>query len=277
MSDFDEATAKALAAWPDRPLGTDVPTRFGTTRVYTIGPDSGRPIVLLPGGGETGASWYATAGPLADAGMKVYAVDIICDQGRSVPGENPVATRPDLVEWLTETMRGLGLAKADLAGHSYGGWIAAHHAIHAPDTVDRLLLVDASTVFAGFRAGYLLRSLPLLVGDHDKNMRRLLNWETGGRAGGLWAELMCSVSSRPSPKLVLPKRPTEAELRTLPKRTLVLVAGKARSHDGAKIAATARRLLPEAVVEVLPQATHHTVPAQDADAVNAALLRFLAA
>jgi len=66
------------------------------------------------------------------------------------------------------------LAQADFAGHSYGGWIAARQAIHAPDTVDRLVL------------------------------------------------------------------------------------------------------LPNAVVEVLPEATHHTVPAQDADAVNGAIRRFLA-
>lgn len=270
-----EATTQALAAWPQERTVRDIATRFGTTRVYSTGPDSGRPIVLLPGGGATAASWYATAGPLADAGMKVYAVDIICDKGRSVPGENPVATRADLVVWLTETMQGLGLEKADLAGHSYGGWIAAHHAIHAPDSVDRLLLLDASTVFAGFHLSYLLRSLPLLVGDHDKNMRRLLAWETRGRASGLWVELMCSAGSRPRPKLVLPKRPTDEELRRLPGRTLVLVAGQARAHDTAKSAATARRLLPEAVVEVLPEATHHTIPAQDAGALNDAVLSFL--
>jgi pimeloyl-ACP methyl ester carboxylesterase len=275
VSDLAEATTQALREWPAEWTIRDVATRFGSTCVYTTGPDSGRPILLLPGGGATAASWYATAGPLADAGMKVYAVDIICDKGRSVPGENPVAARADLVVWLRETMQGLGLAKADLAGHSYGGWIAAHHAIHAPDNVDRLLLLDASTVFAGFQPRYLLRSLPLLVGDHDKNMRRLLAWETRGRAHGLWAELMCSVNSRPTPKLVLPKRPTDEELKRLPGRTLVLVAGRARAHNAVKIAATARRLLPEAVVEVLPEATHHTIPAQDAGAVNEALLSFL--
>ena len=31
-----------------------------------------------------------------------------------------------------------------------------------------------------------------------------------------------------------------------------------------------------AAVEVLPEATHHTIPAEDADAVNAAMVRFLA-
>jgi pimeloyl-ACP methyl ester carboxylesterase len=276
VSDFTGAYDTALGAWPVQPAVRTIPTRFGASRVYEAGPASGRPLVLLHGGGATSASWYANVGPLTTAGVKLYAVDVICDRGRSEPGPNPVRSRADLVAWLTETMRGLGLAKADLGGHSYGGWIAAHHAIHAPDTVDRLVLLDASTVFAGFRPAYLLRSVPLLVGDHARNMRRLLDWETGGRAHGLWADLMSTPFGAKAPKLVLPRRPTEDELRGLSNRTLVLVAGQAKSHDPAKVAAAARRLLPNAVVEVLPGATHHTIPAEDSDGVNAAIVRFLA-
>jgi pimeloyl-ACP methyl ester carboxylesterase len=230
-------------------------------------------MVLLHGGGLTSAAWYATVGPLIEAGTRIYAVDIICDRGRSVPGEEPVATRADLVVWLTETMRGLGLGRADLAGHSYGGWIAAHHAVHAPDTVDRLLLLDASTVFTSFRPSYLLRAASLLVGDRSKAMRRLLTWETGGRATGLWADLMCAKDDAKAPKLVLPKRLTGAELQRLPEKTFVLVAGKARAHDAAKNAATARRS--GCTTVVVPGATHHTVPAEDAEAVNATILALL--
>lgn len=275
MSDFAGAYDRALAAWPVEPVVRAIPTRFGTSRVYDAGRADGKPMVLLHGGGTTSASWYATVGSLIEAGVRVYAVDIICDRGRSVAGPDPVRSRPDLVEWLAQTMRGLGLDRADLAGHSYGGWIAAHQAINAPDTVDRLLLLDASTVFAGFGTIYLLRSMPLVLGNRAGNMRRLLAWETRGRASGPWADLMCAPSSGNAPKLVLPKRPTPGELQRLPARTLVLVAGQARAHDASKIAATARRLLPRAVVEVLPRATHHTVPAQDAGAVNDAVLSFL--
>jgi pimeloyl-ACP methyl ester carboxylesterase len=275
VSDFAGAYDRAMAAWPVEPAVRAIPTRFGTSRVYDAGRVDGKPMVLLHGGGTTSASWYATVGSLVEAGVRVYAVDIICDRGRSVPGLDPVRSRPDLVEWLSQTMRGLGLNRADLAGHSYGGWIAAHHAIHAPDTVDRLLLLDASTVFAGFSAGYLLRSVPLVFGNRAGNMRRLLEWETRGRASGPWADLMCAPFTGNAPKLVLPKRPAAEELQRLPARTLVLVAGRARAHDAAKIAATARKVLPQAVVEVLPGATHHTIPAEDAGAVNDAVLSFL--
>jgi pimeloyl-ACP methyl ester carboxylesterase len=276
VSDFAGAYDAALGAWPVPPAVRTIPTGFGTTLVHDAGPADGRPLVLLHGGGATSASWYANVGPLAAAGIRVYAVDIICDRGRSEPGRHPVRTPADLVAWLTETMHGLGLSRADLAGHSYGGWIAAYQAIHAPNTVDGLVLVDASTVFAGFNPGYLLRSLPVFIGG-AKSMRRLLDWEIGGRAHGMWADLMCTPFGAKAPKLVMPKRPSEEELRRLPDRTLVLVAGHARAHDGPKVAAAARRLLPNATVEVLPEASHHTLPAEDSDGVNAAMVRFLGA
>jgi pimeloyl-ACP methyl ester carboxylesterase len=274
VNTFDAAYDAALAAWPVPYRTHDVPSRFGTTRVYEAGPSDGRPIVLLHGGGMTAPSWYATVGPLTSAGSRVYAVDVICLRGRGVPSAEPVRTRADLVTWLTAVIHGLGLSKADLAGHSYGGWIAAHHAVHAPDTVDRFLSLDASLVFAGYRPEYLLRSVPIfLLGA--RWVRPLLHWETGGRATGLWADLMCSSADTKAPKLVFPKQLSDEDVARLPARTLVVVAGKAKQHDPRKIEQTARRLLPQAVVEVLPEATHHTVPAEDAVAVNEAVLRFL--
>jgi pimeloyl-ACP methyl ester carboxylesterase len=270
----------ALRAWPVPVDARDVPTRFGVTRVHIAGPESGRPIVLLHGGGMTSASWYATAGPLTEAGSRIYAVDIICDRGRSVPSETPVHTLADLTAWLRGVLDGLGVARADVAGHSYGGWLAAHFALTSPDTVDRLLLLDPSTVFTGFRPGYLAHSLPALLLGGGRRWQRFLDWETGGRADGPWARLM---TERPldgedaqavQRKLVLPKRPPAEQLRALDRPALVVVAGRSRAQDPAKLAIAAR-LLPNVTIEILPEATHHTIPAQDAGAVNAAISRFL--
>ena len=36
-----------------------------------------------------------------------------------------------------------GVAKADIVGHSFGGWIALHLALLAPERIERLLLVDS--------------------------------------------------------------------------------------------------------------------------------------
>jgi pimeloyl-ACP methyl ester carboxylesterase len=61
--------------------------------------------------------------------------------------------RPEWLESFTDLSRfylwilqELGLGKATLLGHFIGGWIAAEVAVMSPQTVDRLVLVDAAGV-----------------------------------------------------------------------------------------------------------------------------------
>jgi pimeloyl-ACP methyl ester carboxylesterase len=56
---------------------------------------------------------------------------------------------------------------------------------------------------------------------------------------------------------------------------LLLLAGQSRTHDIGTVERTARALLPDVTVTVLPTASHHTLPSDPADGVNAALLDFL--
>lgn len=142
------------------------------------GADGGPPVVLLPGGRSTSAGWYANVGALAPV-HRVYAVDILGDAGRSVPGGEPVASRDDIVAWLDGVLDGLGLDAAALGGHSYGGWIAARYAIARPERVSSLVLVDPADTFSATPLGFRLRGIPLFLG-RDR-FRRFHQWETGGR------------------------------------------------------------------------------------------------
>lgn len=135
-------------------------------------------MVLLPGGRSTSAGWYANVGALAPV-HRVYAVDILGDAGRSVPGGEPVASRDDIVAWLDGVLDGLGLDAAALGGHSYGGWIAARYAIARPERVSSLVLVDPADTFSATPLGFRLRGIPLFLG-RDR-FRRFHQWETGGR------------------------------------------------------------------------------------------------
>ncbi|MFE2937966.1 alpha/beta fold hydrolase [Streptomyces sp. NPDC059255] len=85
-----------------------------------------------------------------------------------------------LTAWLDALLDGLGLARTHLCGHSYGAWLAARYALHAPQRVDRLALVDPTQVFAGFRPGYLLRALPTLIRPSEARARAFVAWETAG-------------------------------------------------------------------------------------------------
>jgi len=264
-----------LAQWPVPYETMDLPSRFGTTRVLAAGPPDGEPLILLHGGGATSAVWFADIMALS-ADRRVFAVDHICDAGRSVAVRGSVRTREDIVAWLESVLDGLALVRADVAGHSYGGWTALVFALGSR-RVRRLALIDPSKCFAGFKPGYLLHALPMMLLGGETRRRRFMAWETGGRPlDPAWLTLVATGAQGDNgAKVVMPKRPSDEELRGLDVPVLLFLAGQTRSHDIRKIEEQARRLLPDVTVVLLPDATHHTLPQQHAAELDPVLLDFL--
>ncbi|MFI7409921.1 alpha/beta fold hydrolase [Streptomyces sp. NPDC049627] len=268
MSGYDSeaflaAYDKVMAKWPAERTEVTVPTPFGATHVHLCGPRDGRPLVLLPGGGgATAASWYAQAAALART-HRVHAVDLIGAPGRSVPSaDRPPRTVADLVAWLEALLDGLGVAQADLGGHSYGAWIALHHALRAPGRVRRLFLLDPTQCFAGYKAAYLLHALPMLLRPTSRRVRAFLEWETGAgkELDPDWLRLQEAAAGFPALKPVTGPRPAPGELRTLDMPVLLLLAGNSRTHDTYKVAARAGELLPRVEVDVVADVSHHALP-----------------
>ncbi|GGV36479.1 hypothetical protein GCM10010182_70780 [Actinomadura cremea] len=65
--------------------------------MYACGPADAPPLVLLHGGGTTAAVWYANVAELTRR-HRLYAVDRIGEPGRSIRGERPPRTVPDLLD-----------------------------------------------------------------------------------------------------------------------------------------------------------------------------------
>lgn len=258
-----------LAQWTIPVEALDVDTPFGVTRVHAAGPEDGEPVVLLPGGGATSAVWFAVGSALAQT-RRVYAVDLISDVGRTRPVAGAVRTRQDVTAWLDATLDGLRVERADLVGHSYGAWIALAAALDTK-RVRRLALLDPTTCFAGFRFGYLWHSLPVVTKATPQRWRRFLAWETGGRPiDAASRELIAhGAQAQNGAKLVYPKRFTAEEVRAFDVPTLVVLAGRTKAHDIRKVGAGATRLLRHVTVRTVPQASHHTLPTEDADEVSA--------
>ena len=259
---FESAYDKVMTKWPAGREAVLVPTPFGETYVNVCGPGDGRPLVLLPGGGgATSASWYAQAAQLAPT-HRLYAPDLIGAPGRSVPaaGRRP-RTVADLTAWLDAVLDGLGAPVVDLGGHSYGGWIALHYALRAPDRVRRLFLLDPTQCFAGFETAYLLHALPMLLWPTPRRVRRFLEWETGGAAlDPDWLRLQEAGAGFPSARPVTGPRPAPEALRGLNASVLLLLAGSSRTHDTHLVAARAGGLLPRVETDILPDVSHHALP-----------------
>ncbi|MBZ9595528.1 MULTISPECIES: alpha/beta fold hydrolase [Streptomyces] len=265
---FRAAYDEVFAGWPGPVEAVDLPTPYGVTRVNSCGPAGAPPLVLLPGGGATSAVWGACAAAGAARTHRVHAVDLVGEPGLSVPAAGRLLRSPeDLTGWLDAVLDGLAPhGPVTLGGHSYGAWIAAHHAARRPDRTGRLVLLDPTGVFAGLRPGYVLRALPMLLRPTPERIRSFLAWETGGTPlDPAWLRLQDETARFPTARPVTGPRPDLARLAEPPAartdlRVDVLFAGRARCHDPRRAARAAREALPGARIDVLPGVAHHALP-----------------
>jgi len=200
---FTAAYDAVLSRWPAEVTTLDAEGSYGVTRVHACGPPGAPPLILLHGGNSTSAVWFASAGPLSRA-HRVYAPDQIGAPGRSMLSGRPPRTPADLLRWLDELLTALGLDSAALCGHSYGGWLALSYALHAPQRVSKLALLDPTSCFSSWRLGYLAHAAPLLARPAQARARRFLAWETGGIAlDPRWLELavLAGRGAEPIPQL----------------------------------------------------------------------------
>ena len=274
---FTAAYQQVVDRWPVPATGLDAPTDYGTTHLLASGHETAPVVLLLPGGGATATAWSAVAARLSVT-RRVVAVDPIGQPGLSTTGRRPLTSAADLADWLDQVLDWLGVQRATLAGHSYGAWLALRYALHAPARVSRLVLLDPSSCFAPLSMAYRLHSIPLLARPSAERARRLFAWETRGRPlEPDWLTVATAGADLGRMKVVRPAVPKPAELAGLAMPALVVVAARSRAHDPAQIAARARERLPEVTVEALAQATHHTIPTEDADELTGYIAGFLAA
>jgi pimeloyl-ACP methyl ester carboxylesterase len=113
----------------------------GLTLAYRgFGPAEAVPVLLLHGMGDDARTWDRFAGELASAGRQAIALDQRGHGGSSHPGEYSIdLMRGDVVAFLDH----LGIARADLVGHSMGGRVATVVACEHPSRVRRLVVEDA--------------------------------------------------------------------------------------------------------------------------------------
>jgi pimeloyl-ACP methyl ester carboxylesterase len=133
--------------WTTAPSSPDHTVRFvdvgdAWLRVRVVGPSSSTkvPLVLLHGFGSRLETWAAVQDALAvDRVVVAYDHKGFGHSERSAGAYGPEKHAGDVIAVLDA----LGLPRAVLAGHSYGGGVALRVALRAPRRVAGLALVDA--------------------------------------------------------------------------------------------------------------------------------------
>jgi len=148
--------AVAIGEWKDpedrvldESARTGAPGRFvtlsqGVTRYDVAGPDSGRTVVLVHGFSVPYYIWDSTSVALSAAGYRVIRYDVF---GRGFSDRPDAAYDSTMfVAQLGELLDSLRVSgPVDLAGLSFGGFIAAHFVAAHPERVRTLVLVDPAS------------------------------------------------------------------------------------------------------------------------------------
>ncbi|WP_416563190.1 alpha/beta fold hydrolase [Nocardia testacea] len=256
-----DAYHEAMREMPEPERVLDVRTSYGIVRVYRYaGPaEAGErePFLLLPGT-RSGAPVFAAnmAGLLAQ--RAVYALDLLGEPGMSVQ-DRPIETHADQARWLHEVLVALPEKGFHLLGLSIGGWTAANLAVHEPEKVAGLILIEPVQTFAGLSTELMMRSIPVSVSWFPKSWRDDFNsWTAGGApvedepVGRMIEAGMSTYTMRqPRPSRIAPER-----LRTLQMPVLAIIAGDSPMHDSAAAARTAQQNLRHGTVKVYPGASH---------------------
>lgn len=274
---YVRAYADVLAGLPPADEVLDVTSTYGTVRVLRWdGRDQGHPVVLLPGR-SSGAPMWTENLPDWIGTRTVYALDPIGDAGLSSQ-RIPLASFEDQAEWISQTLTELGVARAHVVGHSFGGANAAILAVRHPGQVASLTLLEPVLVVQSLPASTyfwaMLTQLPVPQGVRDHALAQI-----GGtsveevRERTPMAALIDSATVHYAASLPMPRTLSDDEWRGLTMPVRADIAGTGSLAGGEEAAARLRALLPSATVTVWPRATH-SLPMQERATLGPLLVEF---
>jgi len=113
--------------------------------VYTEQVGHGEPVVLIHGFGASTYSWRKVIPELANQ-YQVVALDLFGFGWTERPEHGQLFTRDGQVELVVGVMDALGIDRAHIIGHSYGGAISMALAADHPDRVKSMVLVDSAAI-----------------------------------------------------------------------------------------------------------------------------------
>lgn len=273
---FDAAYDAGMATLPPPQETHDVPTTYGTVRVYRFGTEPGEPLVLLHGRCGTTVMWEPNITELVRH-RTVYSIDLLGEAGRSEQTAS-ITDSADHASWLTQTLTHLDLAPAHMVGASFGGRLATDLAVHHPDKVATLSLLDPVQTFARFSVGLLGRTVLLsLPGIGPRYQPRFHDWiHQGEEVPEDHPALRTIMAAQSEFTLTLPYPVylTDEQIRGLTMPVLVAIAGRSVMHHPKRAHRRALDLLPNARVELWPDALHG-LAAQDPARADRAILEFV--
>lgn len=262
-----------LSKWGVPIESLEIATRFGVTHINASGANGNPALILLPGFGANSTMWFPNIATMSDQ-FRIYAIDTNGQPGKSIPDQK--LTAANSADWIAEVMDNLGLEKAFMAGISLGGWLTLNFAIHMPERISRVVLLDPAASLEKMSAAFLWHSfIPIMVYPTRAGLIKHFRWMTQGyEVDPSWGELMIQgiLTTRPQPPIrAVPF--ADSSLRSINVPVLVLIGGRSVIYNPEHAYARAAQLIPNVQAEIIPEASH-ALNAENSALVNTRILEF---
>lgn len=265
-----------------QPEEMTVPTDYGPTHVNAFGSKGLPNLVLLHGMGASSTMWAPNIETLSRH-FRVFALDTIGDLGKS-RCEIRCRRGQDYAKWLGDAFDGLEIDKAFIAGVSYGGWIAFHFAIYAPEKTAKIVSIAPAATFHRIHPAFFMRAIPILlipIKSVQRYLRlRFICWISGApemnllESEPLWRQYMCGASLARVKPVTPPTIFDDGELRKITMPTLLLVGEKEVIYSPHAVIGRARRTIPHIDAQLVPDGTH-MMSLMLKEVINARMIAFL--
>lgn len=273
-AEYLAAYDEAMAELPEPTQVHDIPTDFGTIRVYDWEPEENAdqaPFLLMPGRSSGVPMWEENLPGLLE-GRRVLALDTLGDAGLSQQTV-PFASFADQTTAIDQVVQELAPAGVHAVGHSFGGALALSYALDHPERTLSLALLEPAFALAYPPADMLgwtvLASLPgLPEGLRDRALQKVGGEEASVGDDPL-SRMIAAASEHYAADLPQPTPASPEDLRQLEVPTYVAIAAD-HSLAGGEAAVEHGEEIPGATVEVWPDTTH-SLPMQAAGDIEPVL------
>lgn len=276
---YAAAYAEAMNVLPPPTQTYDIPTAYGTVRVYEWTNERTRsktPAVFLPGRSSGVPMWADNLAAIA-ATRPVYAMDALGDAGLSKQTA-VLNDGGDQAAWLDQVLSALELDSVHLIGHSFGGWSAANYAARYPQRVATLLLLEPVFTFQGLNLDIYIKSIPASLPFLPKSWRDSFLQDIGGTTEidltDPVTRMIATGVEYYAAKLPTPEQISPEQMRSWKMPVFVAMAGKSTLHDGAAAVVVANENVEQIQAKLWPDATH-SLPMEVAAQLNGEMISFM--
>ncbi|TXK70259.1 alpha/beta fold hydrolase [Paenibacillus sp. N3.4] len=271
---FIQAYDRTLLEWDVPVESTYVDTFFGKTHILISGPTDAEPLILFHGFGFSSTMWIENMKQLSKS-YRTFSVDFIGDINKS-EAIRQIKDKEECARWFREVLSGLGIQKTHIAGLSYGGFIALVLAIHAPQFINKMVVMSPAASFQPQSKKFFIKCLLAGIFPTTKRLNGLMNYMIGkGNQVNetLRNQFITGMQNALPKNKLFPGYMNDDELKAIQCPILLLIGDQDIQYDPQKAITRAKQLVPYIQTNLVSD-TGHGLAMERPATINSLMISF---